>query len=259
MFEPGFDQASGLRRMVAPSSAGELGLMAFPLALGMPAQWIARLAHALRALGARPVVIDAGHNVAGEAGLSQALGLDLQFDLLDYLHGAASFDAVAGVTPDGVHVLRAEQGLEAFVASGAPARQLYAALAQMTHGFDVAILAMPAGELACMADPLCAVPVLPLEPGEEGLVRTYTALKQLAEGFGYSRFALVGCDAEGAAQPHPGYQRDHHRIAGIARTYLNAEVSLAGALPGDGCGTPAGLARLAGTLFSTAATPCSLH
>ena len=255
MFEPGFDQASGLRRMVAPPTANELGLMAFPLALGMPAQWIARLAHALRALGARPVVIDAGHNAAGEAGLSRALGLDLQYDLLDYLHGAASFDAVAGVTPDGVHVLRAEQGIEAFVASGAPARQLYGALAQMTHGFDVAILAMPAGELACMADPLCAVPVLPLEPGEEGLVRTYTALKQLAEGFGYSRFALVGCDGEGPMHT----ARDHHRIAGIARTYLNADVSLAGALPVDGYGTPAGLARLAGTLISTAATPCSLH
>ncbi len=251
MFEPGFDQASGLRRMVAPPSAAELGLMAFPLALGMPPHWIARLAHALRALGARPVVIDAGRG----DGLSQALGLDLQYDLLDYLHGAASFDAVAGVTPDGVHVLRAEQGLEAFVASGAPARQLYGALAQMTHGFDVAILAMPADELACMADPLCAVPVLPLSPGEEGLVRTYTTLKQLAEGFGYSRFALVGCD--GAGPTHT--QRDHHRIAGIARTYLNAEVSLAGALPVDGYGTPAGLARVAGTLISTAATPCSLH
>jgi hypothetical protein len=252
MFEPGHDQASGLRRMVGTP---ELGLMAFPLALGMPAQWIARLAHALRAMGARPVVIDAARG----ASLSQAFGLDLQYDLLDYLHGAASFDAVAGVTPDGVHVLRAEQGIEAFVASGAPARQLFGALAQMTHGFDVAILAMPADELACMADPLYTVPVVPLSPGEEGLVRTYSTLKQLAEGFGYSRFALVGCDAEGAAQPHPGYQRDHHRIAGIARTYLNAEVSLAGALPGDGCGTPAGLARLAGTLFSTAATPCSLH
>lgn len=253
MFEPGFDQASGLRRMVAPHAGGELGLMAFPLAPDMPAQWIARLAHALRALGARPVVIDAGR----DATLSHALGLDLTFDLLDWLHGAASFDAVAGVTPDGVHVLRAEQGIEAFVASGAPARQLFGALAQMTHGFDVAILAMPAGELACMADPGCAVPVLPLQRGGPGLVRTYATLKLLAEGFGYQRFALVGCDGEGQA-PH-GYQRDHHRIADIARTYLNAEVSLAGTLPVDGLGAPAGLARLAGTLISTAATPCSLH
>lgn len=248
MFEPGHDQASGLRRMVAPP---ELGLMAFPLALGMPAQWIARLAHGLRALGARPVVIDAGRG----AGLSHAFGLDLPFDLLDYLHGAASFDAVAGVTPDGVHVLRAEQGIEAFVASGAPARQLFGALAQLAHGFDVAVLAMPTDELASMADPGFAVPVVALEPGEEGLVRTYTTLKQLAEGFGYHRFALVGCDGEGSAHT----DRDHHRIAGIARTYLNAEVSLAGALSVDGYGTPAGLARLAGTLYSTAATPCSLH
>lgn len=251
MFEPGFDQASGLRRMVTPPTGGELGLMAFPLALGMPAQWIAQLAHALRALGARPVVMDAGRGSA----LSQAFGLDLHHDLLDCLHGAASFDAVAGVTPDGVHVLRAAQGIEAFVASGAPARQLFGALAQLTHGFDVAILAMPADELACMADPLCAVPVLPLQAGEEGLVRTYTTLKLLAEGFGYHRFALVGCDSAGPTHA----VRDHHRIAGIARTHLNAEVSLAGALPAQGHGNTAGLARLAGTLISTAATPCSLH
>ncbi len=246
MFEQGHDQAAGLRRMVATP---ELGLMAFPLSLGMPAQWIARLAHALRALGSRPVVIDAGC----DTGLSQAFGLHLPFDLLDYLHGAASFDAVAGVTPDGVHVLRAEQGIEAFVASGAPARQLFGALAQLTHGFDMAILAMPADELACMADPGCAVPVLPLQRGEQGLMRTYSTLKLLAEGFGYQRFALVGCDADQPASS--GYLRDHHRIAGIARTYLNAEVSLAGALPVDGHGAPAGQGRQAGTRISTAAPP----
>ena len=95
MFEHGLDQASGLRRLVSTDTAPALGLMSFALMDQTPPLWIARLARALRALGMRPVVLDAG----GDAALSQALGLNPPLDLLDYLHGAAAFDAVAGVTP----------------------------------------------------------------------------------------------------------------------------------------------------------------
>ena len=254
MFEPGHDQASGLRRMVAPETAAAgapraLALMAFALDEGASPRWIAPLAHGLCALGARPVVIDAGPDAA----LSQAFGVDPQLDLLDYLHGAADFDAVA-VRAGGVHVLRAERGLEAFALSGAPSRQLFGALARLDHGFDVALLAMPAHELASMADPGHAVPVLALAPGHEGLVRAYATLKQLAEGFGYQRFALVGQGGNGAQDA----RRCHGRLADTVRAFLNADVALAGALPAGG-EPDAGLARLAGALLDAAATPCSLH
>ncbi len=226
LFDPDQDQAFGLRRMVAPQR--ELGLMPFSASAWAAHAWRSRsaqLAPQLRALGARPVVmLDAPRQH-----VATGLGLDLQYDLLDYLHGAASFDAVAGVTPDGVHVLRAEQGLEAFVASGAPARQLYGALAQMTHGFDVAILAMPADELACMAEPLCPRAGVPLRRAKGLVAPLPPTLKQLAAqalatagsrwwarrsaGPPHADPAWTTCTA---APEHCGYHSHH---------YLNAEGS----------------------------------
>jgi flagellar biosynthesis protein FlhG len=247
VLDRGNDQAAGLRRMVGAPS---LSLMAFPVA-PEAGVWIAQLAHTLRAMGARPVVIDAGRGGA----VTRALGLNPRHELMDLLNGAAGFEAVAQVTPDGVWGLRAERGLEAFAASGAPSRQLFSGFARLSQGFDAVLLAMPAGELACLASPAQAVPVIVLEGGDSGLVRAYATLKELAAGFGYTRFALVTRGSGGAAQARLA----HARLAAAAQAFLNAEVSLAGWLPEPGGDAQAQLADLAQTLLHTAATPLDLH
>ena len=243
MLDQGLDQAAGLRRMlVAPG----LNLMAFPVTAGGSDLWIAQLAHTLRAQGMRPVVIDASRGA-----VARSFGLRLRHELLDLLEGALEFDRVARATPDGVWVLRAERGVEAFVASGASSRRLFSALARQSHGFDAVLLVMPAGELACLASPAHAVPVVALDSGGAGLMRAYATVKQLACDFGYNRFAVVMRGLADAAQAQQAYAR----FAAVARTFLGAEVSMAGWLPGPSGNAAGALADLAQTLLHTAATP----
>lgn len=243
MFDAGIDQAAGLRkRMAAPP----LALMAFPSSEGGDHSWIAQLAHSMRAMGAKPVVIDASRGAV----VARAFGLRLRHELLELLQGTADFDTVAQVTRDGIHVLRAERGIEAFVASGAPARDLFAGFARLSHGFDSVLLVMPACELACLAGPAQAVPVVALAGGDEGLVNTYATVKQLAAGFGYSRFAVVTCGRDDAGQARDA----HARLAMAARTFLNAEVSFAGALPPPGHAGQVGQGGLGGRAAASLAS-----
>ena len=103
MLERGLDQAEGLRQMM---SRPALGVLTFPLPADAQAGWIAQLAHALRALGRRPVVLDAARGA-----VASACGLRPRHDLIDLLEGRRGFDAVAQVTRGGVYVLRAERGV----------------------------------------------------------------------------------------------------------------------------------------------------
>ncbi|MBC7376961.1 MAG: hypothetical protein H7346_05930 [Burkholderiaceae bacterium] len=248
MLDRGNDQAAGLRREAATA---EPSLLAFPVSAGDSGVWIAQLAHALRAIGARPVVLDAMHGGM----LTRAFGLgNPRTDLLDMLTGAAAFEGVAQSTADGVYVLRAERGVDAFVASGAPPHQLFGGFARLSHGFDTLMLVMPHAELACLATPARTVPVISLEAGDKNIVASYSVIKQLVEDFGYRRFALV---AHGHGDP--GVARcAHERFAGAVRNFLDAEVFLAGCLPAAGAPAQAELSVLASTLLAaTTLHPCT--
>lgn len=246
MLDHGADQAAGLRRLRAVPS---LNLMAFPVAEDGEARWIAEVTHALRALGARPLVVD-----ATRGRLARAFGLQSRHELMDLLDGRLDFESVAQPTADGVWVLRADRGLEAFVSSGAPSRRLFTGFARLSHGFDALLLAMPAHELACLANPAAVVPVIGMPSGQAGMTHAYATVKALASRYGYSRFAAVVRDAHGAASARDA----HARLATVARSFLDAEVSFAGRLPTHGEPGPA-LADLAQNLLHSAATPLSLH
>jgi MinD-like ATPase involved in chromosome partitioning or flagellar assembly len=247
VLDHGLDQAAGLRQMMPRPS---LGLLAFPLLADGPARWIAQLAHALRALGRRPVVLDAARGA-----VASAFGLRLRHELIDLLHGEQDFDAVAQATPDGVYVLRADRGVEAFVSGGAPAMQLLGSFARLSHGFDELLLAMPAGELACLAGCEDSVPVVGLDPSPYGTMRGYALIKQLAEGFGYRRFTCVMHDVHDEALA----RREYTRLAAAAGRFLQADVALAGWLPSSARACPAALARVARTLLETAVVPLSFQ
>ncbi len=248
MLDGGLDQAAGLRK---GPRAPALNVMAIPATGDGSEAWVAHLAHLLRAMGSRPVVVDASRGAV----VARSFGLNLRHELLDLLDGSAGFEAVAQATRDGVYVLRAERGIEAFVASGAPASELFTGFGRLSHGFDAVLLVMQPAELACLAAPANAVPVIALQGGDKGLVDSYGTMKQLSAGFGYNRFAVVTCGAGEAGEAEDA----HTRLAMAARTFLNAEVSLAGALPVPGAMShePRASARMAGlarTLLHTAAT-----
>lgn len=251
MLDHGADQAAGLRAL--RTAQGAMHLMAFPVDSGADAGWIADLARALRALGARPVVVD-----ASRGRVVNAFGLRPRYELMDLLEGARDFEAVAASTPDGVYVLRADRGLEAFAASGAPAQRLFSGFAGLSHGFDALLLAMPAQELACLADPAEVVPVIEVPSDDDGMARAYAQVKDLVRRFGYSRFAAAvrtprgGRAGQGAVAARGAYAR----LATVARRFLGADILFAGRLAEDG---GADLADLAQNLLHATATPLALH
>lgn len=246
MFDVDEDQAAGLRRMAGGPS---LHLLAFPVSGRGEEGGIARLVQALRRVGPRPVVLDATRGA-----LAQALGLRLTHELIELLEGGQPFDVVARSTPEGIYVVRADRGVEAFVASGAPSQRLLTSFARLPHGFGAVVLAMPAAELACLASPLASVPVLMMDGSSQGMVRAYSLVKQLADGFGYRRFAAVLGGLGGTAQARMA----HERMAATARSFLGVDVALAGCLPPvDPAG--AALTEIARNLLGMAATPLDLR
>lgn len=247
MLDCGLDQAAGLRGMMAPPP---LGVLAFPMASAGRDGWIAQLAHALRGAGARPLVLDAGRGA-----VASRFGLRLRHELIDLLEGGHDFEAVAQATHDGVYVLRGDRGVEAFVASGAPAGRLLGAFGRLSHGFDSLLLAMPARELACLAGPGGSVPVVGLDGGPGGLVRAYALVKQLAQEFGYRRFS---CVLHGACE-HAAVQREFGRLAAAAERFLRVEVALAGWLPPPGHPDRTAPLHLAQALLQGVAHPLPLH
>lgn len=241
MLERGQDQAAGLRQLMAGPS---LRVLAFPLPGHGPEPWVGQIARGLRSIGRRPVVLDAARGA-----VTSGLGMPLRHDLLDLLQGDRSFDDVAHATQDGVYALRADRGIEAFVSSGQPASQLLGGFARLTHAFDDLLLAMPADELACLAAPPDTVPVVSVFPGAAGLVHGYGLVKQLAQGFGYRRFACVTRDDTRDAQA------DGARLAAAAARFLGVDVRLAGRI--DGSAHAAGMA--AHELLQATSAPGTLH
>ncbi|MBE7939195.1 MULTISPECIES: hypothetical protein [Ramlibacter] len=241
MLDGGLDQAAGLRALMAPPA---LGVLAFPLAEHQgPAPWIAQLAQALASLGRRTLVVDAGRGA-----VTSAFGLRPRLELMDLLQGDHAFDEVAQPAAGGVWVLRADRGVEAFAASGEPSWRLLEAFSRLQQGFDELLLAMPAGELACLAAPQESVPIVSLFPGTAGTVHAYGLVKQLAEGFGYRRFA---CVVQGAADEAQA-RTDHARIAAAALRFLDVDVRYAGRVDSPDA---AGLRLAAQSLLETAVMP----
>lgn len=253
MLDHGLDQAAGLRRLMAPP---DLHLMAFPMVSTdrQAGAWVGQVARTLQALGSQVLVLDAsGGEVARALGVSRT-----PRELLDLLEGRHDFDEVAQRTREGVHLVRADAGLDAFVASGAEPQQLLGGFARLSHGFDVLLLAMPAGELASLAAPDQTVPVMVADAGSEGIRRAYATIKQLSAEFGYTQFAL----ALRGTSDQPEAMAVHARLADTARHFLNAGVTLAGWVPAAAAGAAhhgAALERLAQSLLEHAATPVARH
>jgi flagellar biosynthesis protein FlhG len=247
MLDHGLDQAEGLRRLMAPQT---FSLMALPLGPDAHEGWIPPLARALRGLGARLIVLD------GSRGrLARAFGLQPRYELLDLLDGGRSFEAVAQCTREGVYLLRADRGLDAFVATGADFGQLARGFAQLPQGFDAFLVVLPAAELASLAAPLQTVPVVCVDSSDAGLTRGYQMIKQLSSRFGYRRFAAVVREMHAG----PGARGAHARLMTVARGFLDVDVSFAGGICSDATGGEAGMAELAHYLLHTVSTPLTLH
>lgn len=217
--------------------------------------WVADIARSLRTMGHRPVVVD-----GGSGDVSTALGVLARRDLIELLRGEQTFDEVAQVTSEGVHVIRARQGIDAFVASGAPGRELLNGFARLSHAFDVLLLVMPTSELACLAGPRDTVPVIGFTAGGADIANAYLIVKNLCLSFGYSQFSLV----VHGAKSHQQAVLEHSRFAMAARAFLSVDISLVGWTPprsarAGGRVDDLALQRVADALLRSSFASPSLH
>lgn len=204
MFEPGQDQASGLRQLLRQPP-----LRLLPVVGSGPVQDAAvlavELAVAFRDGGYRTLLVDDGQWAAAD-------GPDLP----------------AAQRPDeSARVLRL--ALPRRLCSGRPDAGAAAWLQEQMiahRGFDLAVLALPEALVGPMLSRLAPETLVLCGPREEDLAGTYALVKRLARRDGLSRFrVLFTCMADRALAI-----RRQRRLAGVASRYLSVDVGLAGVL-----------------------------
>jgi hypothetical protein len=216
MFEPGQDQASGLRQLlqspplrVLPVIGGGAGHTAAAVAEG--------IARAFARHGCRTLLVGAERpGWFGDEDEAWASGT-----------GAGG----AAATAAAVAAVRQVPLPPRFLGSGsaAGAAAWVEALPIAHRGYELAVLAAPEALLGPMLARLQPETLVLCGPLREDLAGAYALVKRLARGHGFGRFRLL---FTGLADPALALRRQR-RLAGVASRYLGVEVGFAGALGPD--------------------------
>lgn len=220
MFEPGLDQASGLRRLFKPRTMRVLPVVADPRPADS-ASFALNLATALSRNGWNPIVIDAHRQ-----GVTALLGLESRYELSDLIEGRCSFVQAVRRGGDGVAVLSAQRGLGMLVSDPEAAEAVFSALASLKGGFDVALVHAPASMLGALLRSQDVETALLCGPEDHDLTETYARLKGLVNDFRMSRFRVVFDGFQSQAD----VADRHRRLASVASRFLDAAVSFGGAV-----------------------------
>lgn len=194
MFEPGQDQASGLRQLLQQPP---LRLLPVIGAAGDGARQVATgIAQALVENGCRTLLVTGGREAAVAHGTRAALR----------------------------HVALPDRFGRSGVAAGAAA--WLEALPIAHKGYELAVVAAPEVLLGPMLARLRPETLVLCGPRREDLASAYALVKRLARGHGFCRFRLLfeGLDDPALALPR------QRRLAGVAARYLGVDVGFAGRL-----------------------------
>lgn len=220
MFEPGRDQAAGLRRLFAQHTIRVVPLICAE-GTGDSISCAINLAAALARQGSRTVLIDGAN---GE--IAPLLGLKARHDLLHLIQGECGFDQAALNAREGFRVMPAVRGLPELLKHPMPAPELFGGLGRAGEGVDVAVLVAPLETIALLlAD---QTQELPLICGTESrqVASVYSQLKILSATHGMNRFRAIYCRAGSAVAAAAA----HDRLAAAASRFLAAEVHLGGVI-----------------------------
>jgi hypothetical protein len=176
MFEPGFDQAAGLRAEVRTGSAG-LVPVASPAQPARAYEWLCTLAGLLAAQGRPVVIVDATASEAGTRGARNGAHLGLLRALQD--PSIANLDRAA----DGADwlVMPGAQGL-CTLRETAQAAGAHAAISRLLAPFAPGVLVLlfaPAFELAGLLAGLVARTLVPVIEQPQSSIDAYGAVKLL--------------------------------------------------------------------------------
>jgi hypothetical protein len=241
MFEPGHDQASGLRRLFKPRALRLLPVAVDPQP-SVSAAFALNLAAALVRSGWNPIVLDAHRQ-----GVGSLFGLDSGYELDDLMAGRCSFSQAMRRSPEGVAVLMARRGLGSIAADPRTAEAVFSALASLSGAFDVALLHAPAATLGALLCEQEAETALLCGPDDRDLTDTYARLKSMVNDHHLSRFRVV---FDGTHSPADAASR-HRRLAAAAARFLDVSVLFGGSM-GKGADRDAAV-RDRRSVFSVAA------
>ncbi len=221
MFDPGRDQASGLRRMFAARRDVRVLPIAGHDRSGAQALFVVNFAAALARLGRRTLVLD------GERGMiAPTLGLKARYDLVHLLAGERRFDDVAMPTHEGFRVMPAARGLAEIVRHGVNAERLFAGFAGLTEPFQDVILYAGADTVAELLAHRAQEATLLCGTDARQLAATYSRIKSMRQAYGFTRFRVVYHQAESPSAA----AACHERLAGAAGRFLHASVAFGGAV-----------------------------
>lgn len=220
MFEPGVDQAAGLRRLFGARSMRLLPIVADDRPTGTAA-FAVSLAAALTRQGHRPLVVDAHRQ-----GVIFRFGLEAPQELRDLMAGRCSFAQALRCTGDGVSVLAAQIGLSGLADDPVAGEAVFSALASLKGAYDVTLLHAPADILGPLLQTLDVETALLCGPDECDLTDTYARLKSMVNDSHLSQFRAV---FHGVSS-HADVAGRHRRLADAASRFLGAEVAFGGTL-----------------------------
>ncbi len=227
-YEPGNDQAEGLRRLLARSAARVVtvvgareGLGATSVVVNLAAQWASE--------GKRVLVLD---EHVSASNVPNQLGLKHRYDALNVVRGDKQLSEVMLAGGNGVCVLPAARAMQALPRLEAAERErLLGVLRQAAHGMDVVLVDAAAREGHSVSASLSGdEPLLMVLNGTaSGITESYAMLKQMALQNGRSSFDIVVNKVKGESEARAIFDN----MAQLALRNLQVRLEYMGYIPVD--------------------------
>jgi flagellar biosynthesis protein FlhG len=222
------DQASGLRRMVAPQPVRAIAVTGGKGGVGKTNVSV-NLAVAMSEMGHRVMLLDAD---LGLANIDVVLGLHPKYDISHVLSGERSLEEVVIEGPAGMRVIPGASGIQALADMGSAEHTgLIRAFSDMSGDLDTLIVDTAAG----ISDTVLSfsrasnevVVVVCDEPAS--ITDAYAIIKLLNRDYGHQRFRILANMARSAQEGRDLY----NKMCRVTDRYLDVMLSYMGAIPYD--------------------------
>lgn len=222
------DQASGLRRMVAPQPVRAIAVTGGKGGVGKTNVSV-NLAVAMSEMGHRVMLLDAD---LGLANIDVVLGLHPKYDISHVLSGERSLEEVVIDGPAGMRVIPGASGIQALAGMGSAEHTgLIRAFSDMSGDLDTLIVDTAAG----ISDTVLSfsrasnevVVVVCDEPAS--ITDAYAIIKLLNRDYGHQRFRILANMVRSAQEGRDLY----NKMCRVTDRYLDVMLSYMGAIPYD--------------------------
>jgi flagellar biosynthesis protein FlhG len=227
LYKRGFDQAEGLRRLVACPSLRVVTVVGARAGLGATSV-VVNLAAAMVQAGKQVLVLD--ENLAQD-NVANALALKPRYDLLNAVRDNIAWRDILLHTDNGVHVLPVARAMQALLKLGKAERErLLESLTAASRGMDVVLVDATAdGHSVCATlsgdEPLLLV----LNATADGITESYALLKQMTARNGRQAFDLVVNKARNEQEARTVFDN----MAEVAHRHLQVRLKYLGSIPLD--------------------------